>query len=70
MTTALFVLLIHSWKERSIKVAPLEGPEIVRCRMAVRFSTVDEHTVSLAQLISLSLIGKFPFTRQNDEAKK
>lgn len=28
MTIALFVLLIHSWKERSIEVTPLKRPEI------------------------------------------
>ena len=38
--------------------------------MAIRFSTVDEHTVSLSQLICLLLIGKFSLARQNDEAKK
>lgn len=43
---------------------------IVRCRMTVRFSAVDEHTVSFAQLISLLLIGKFSLARQNDKSKK
>ena len=38
--------------------------------MAVRFPAVDEHTVSLAQLISLFLIRKRSLTRQNDEAKE
>ena len=38
--------------------------------MAVRFPAVDEHTVSLTQLICLLLILQLSFTRQNDKAKK
>ena len=38
--------------------------------MAVRFPAVDEHAVSLAQLICLLLIGKFSLARQNNEAKE
>ena len=38
--------------------------------MAIRFSTVDEHTVSLAQLICLLLIGKFSLARQNNKTQE
>jgi hypothetical protein len=62
-TAALFVFLIYSRKGRCIEVAPLERPEIVECRMAVGFPAVNEHAVSLAQLICLLLIGKFTLTR-------
>ena len=51
-------------------MAPLERPEIIGCRMAVRFPTVDKHAVSLTQLICLLLVGKLSLARQNDKAKK
>ena len=70
MTTALFVLLIHSWKGRCIEVTPLKRPEIIRGGMAVRFPAVYEHTIACVQLIGLPLVGKFTFARQNDKAKK
>ena len=38
--------------------------------MAVGFPAIDEHAVSLTQLISPPLIGKFSLARQNDEAKE
>ena len=38
--------------------------------MAIRFPTVDKHTVSLAQLICLLLVGKFTLTRQDNETQE
>ena len=38
--------------------------------MTVRFPTVDEYAVSLAQLIGLSLVGKFTLTRQDNETQE
>ena len=69
-TATLLVFLIHSRKGWCIEVAPLELPEIIKCRMALRFPAVDKHAVSLAQLIDLPLVGKFSLARQNDEAKE
>ena len=51
-------------------MAPLKRPEIVRCRMAVRFPAVDEHAVSLTQLICLLLVGKFSLARQDNETQE
>jgi hypothetical protein len=56
--TTLFILFIYGWKRWRIEVTPLERPKVIRGGMAVGLSAVNEHTVSLAQLISLSLIGK------------
>jgi hypothetical protein len=46
LTASLFVFLIYSWKRRCIKVAPLERPKVIRGRMAVGLSAVNEHTVA------------------------
>ena len=72
-TSTLLVFLIHSRKGRCIKMAPLERPEIVRSRMAVRFPAVDEHTVSCGKRISHSFIGKAPVpdrtTKQRNDVR-
>ena len=70
VTAALFILFIYGWKRWCIEVTPLERPKVVRGGMAVGLSTVDEHAVAFAQLLSLLLIGKFSLARQNDKAKK
>ena len=51
-------------------MTPLKRPEIIGSRMTVCFPAVDEHTVSLAQLIGLPLVGKFSLARQDNETQE